>query len=71
MLRQPGCRAIWRLKRPDAAYDFQVMTLWESAAALERFRASDDLPGLVAAAAPLTVPPGGETIYEVIDDLPR
>src|SRR5271156_5953030 len=41
MLQQPGCQAIWRLRRQAGATDFHVMTQWASAADLERFNASE------------------------------
>ena len=39
MRRQPGCRGIWRLHKHGAAHDYQVVTLWDSLADLEAFRA--------------------------------
>jgi quinol monooxygenase YgiN len=68
MRRQPGCRGIWRLHKPDAGCEYQVVTLWNSIAELERFRASDDMRQLSAAAAGLTVPPSGEALFDVIED---
>jgi heme-degrading monooxygenase HmoA len=70
MLRQPGCQAIWRLRGQGGAADFQVMTQWASAADLERFRTSDAMRELSAAAAGLTISPASETLFEVIDDPP-
>jgi quinol monooxygenase YgiN len=71
MLRQPGCQAIWRLRRPGDDTAFHVMTQWASAADLERFNASDDKRRLSEAAAGLTIPPYEETLYEVLADPPR
>jgi|SRR5271165_3344695 len=75
MLAQPGCRQIWRLRdraRPEKANgaDFQVMTLWDSLADLERFRASADMRRLSDAAAPLMVAPADEQLFDIIDDPP-
>lgn len=67
MLRQPGCRSIWRLRGPDGAHDFRVMTLWESAADLERFNTSEAKRELTAAAAGLTIPPSSEVLFEVVE----
>ena len=49
MRRQPGCRGIWRLHEHGAGNDYQVVTLWDSLADLERFRASDAMRELSAA----------------------
>ena len=68
MRRQPGCCGIWRLHEHGAAHDYQVVTLWDSPADLERFRASDAMRDLTAAAAGLTVPPSGETLFDLIED---
>jgi heme-degrading monooxygenase HmoA len=68
MLQQPGCQAIWRLRGQGGEADFQVMTLWASAADLERFNASEAKQQLSAAAAGLTVPPSSEMLFEVVDD---
>ena len=75
MLAQPGCRQIWRLRAhgaPDAGTaDFQVMTLWDSLADLERFRASPAMQVLSDAAAPLMAAPAQEQLFDVIADPPR
>ena len=68
MRRQPGCRGIWRLHAHGGAAEYQVVTLWDGIADLERFRASDAMRELTAAAAGLTVPPTGETLFDVIED---
>jgi heme-degrading monooxygenase HmoA len=68
MRRQPGCRGIWRLHKHDADDAYQVVTLWDSVADLEQFRASDAMRELSAAAAGLTVPPNGEALFDVIED---
>ena len=68
MRRQPGCRGIWRLHAHGAATDYQVVTLWDGLADLERCRASDAMHELTAAAAGLTVPPTGEALFDVIED---
>lgn len=68
MLRQPGCRAIWRLRGRGSDTDFHVMTLWDSAADLERFNASEAKRELSVAAAGLTLPPYEETLFDVIPD---
>jgi heme-degrading monooxygenase HmoA len=68
MRRQPGCRGIWRLHRHGDGNEYEVVTLWDSMADLERFRASDDMRALTAAAAGLTVPPSGEALFDVIGD---
>jgi len=68
MRRQPGCRGVWRLHKHDAGSEFQVVTLWDSVADLDRFRASEDMRQLIAAGAGLTVPPNGEALFDVIED---
>jgi len=69
MLGQPGCTRIWRMRRPDAeAGEYQVVTLWDSAEDLARFKSSDAMRGLAASAAGLTIPPHGEDIYETVPD---
>jgi heme-degrading monooxygenase HmoA len=68
MRRQPGCRGIWRLHKHGAAHDYQVVTLWDSLADLEAFRASDAMRELTAAASGLTVPPSGESLFDLIED---
>ena len=68
MRRQPGCRDIWRLREHGAANEYQVLTLWDSRADLEQFRASDAMRELTAAAAGLTVPPSREALFDVIED---
>jgi quinol monooxygenase YgiN len=74
MLAQPGCRQIWRLRAHDVppagktTADFQVMTLWDSQADLEHFRASDDMRRLIEAAAPFMAAPGSEQLFDVIPD---
>src|SRR5690349_4669309 len=68
MRRQPGCRAIWRLRKHDTEFEYEVVTLWDSLADLERFRASDSMRELSAAAAGLTVPPYAEVLLDLIED---
>jgi heme-degrading monooxygenase HmoA len=68
MRRQPGCRGIWRLHRHGDDGTYQVVTLWDSIADVERFRASDAMRELSAAGAGLTVPPNGEDLFDVIED---
>ena len=68
MLRQPGCRSIWRLHGADSDTEFHVMTLWEDRAALDRFNASEAKRELSVAAAGLTQPPYEETLFDVIPD---
>jgi quinol monooxygenase YgiN len=68
MRRQPGCRGIWRLHKHDVDDAYQVVTLWNSVADLEQFRASDAMRELSVAAAGLTVPPNGEALFDVIED---
>jgi antibiotic biosynthesis monooxygenase (ABM) superfamily enzyme len=70
MLRQPGCRAIWRLRGSGGETDFHVMTQWDSTADLARFNASAARRDLTEAAAGLTIPPTVETLFEVVDDPP-
>ena len=71
MLQQPRCQAIWRLRGQGGATDFHVMTQWASTADLERFNASEAKRELSAAAAGLTIPPGAEMLFEVLDDPAR
>jgi heme-degrading monooxygenase HmoA len=68
MRRQPGCHGIWRLHERGAAHVYQVVTLWDSLADLETFRASDAMRELTAAADGLTVPPTGESLFDLIED---
>ncbi|MDR3538339.1 MAG: antibiotic biosynthesis monooxygenase [Acetobacteraceae bacterium] len=68
MLAQPGCRGIWRLHKAEDGMDYQVVTLWDGRADLERFRASEAMRLLSAQAAGLTVPPPAETLYDVVPD---
>jgi len=68
MRQQPGCHGVWRLHKHDADGEYQVVTLWESQADLEQFRASDAMRVLTAAAAGLTVPPHAELLFDVIED---
>jgi quinol monooxygenase YgiN len=68
MLRQHGCRQIWRLRSHGSEGEYHVMTQWDSIEDLERFRASDDMKRLRAADAGLTEAARGETLYDVIED---
>jgi heme-degrading monooxygenase HmoA len=69
MRRQPGCHAIWRLRQHGAEHEYQVVTLWDSLADLEHFRASAAMRELTAAAAGLTIPPTRETLFDLIEDV--
>ncbi len=68
MRAQPGCRGIWRLHKPDAGLAYQVVTVWDSLADLDRFKDSEAMRALSASAAGLTVPPHSEDLYEVVED---
>ncbi len=68
MCAQPGCRGIWRLHKQDAGPVYQVVTVWESLADLDRFKQSDAMRALSASAVGLTIPPHAEELYEVVDD---
>ena len=68
MLAQPGCRHIGRLHRHGAAAEYQVVTIWDSLADLERFKASDAMRELSAKASGLTIPPYDEVLYDLIPD---
>lgn len=68
MLAQPGCREIRRLHRIGAGTDYQVMTIWDSQADLDRFKASPAMQELSAKAAGLTIPPYDEALYKVVPD---
>ncbi len=68
MLAQPGCRQIWRLRSHEGAGDYKVMTLWDSLADLERFRASPAMRHLSEQAAPLTMAAATEQLFDVVDD---
>jgi heme-degrading monooxygenase HmoA len=70
MLAQPGCRQIWRLRGHAGRADYKVMTLWDSQADLERFRASADMRRLSEAAAHLTVAAADEQLFDIMADLP-
>ena len=65
---QPGCLGIWRLHRHGAEAEYDVVTLWQSLADLEHFRASQAIRELSAAAAGLTVPPYSEVLFDLIED---
>lgn len=70
MLAQPGCNKIWRMRRRGAGdNEYQVVTLWDSVEDLERFKSSMAAKELSAKAAPLTIPPHGEVLYETVPDL--
>jgi quinol monooxygenase YgiN len=69
MLRQAGCLQIWRMRQDGAApNEYQVITLWENAEALARFKASDAMRELSASAEGLTIPPHGERLYRSVPD---
>ncbi|MEJ0018801.1 MAG: antibiotic biosynthesis monooxygenase family protein [Acetobacteraceae bacterium] len=68
MLRQPGCRGIWRLHQHGAGTDYRVVTLWDSQADLDRFRTSDAMRELSAAAEGLTIRPSPEELFDVVED---
>lgn len=68
MRAQPGCRGIWRLRKQGSESEYQMVTLWDSAADLERFRTSPAMRELSAAGAGLTVPPNDEALFDVIGD---
>jgi len=75
MLAQPGCRQIWRLRAHGGPgdhkpRDYKVMTLWDSLADLERFRASPAMRSLSDAAAPLTIAPAQEELFDIVADPP-
>ena len=71
MLAQPGCRQIWRLRGHAGSPGYRVMTLWDSLADLECFRASAAMRSLSEAAAPFTVAPAEEALFDVLDDPPE
>jgi heme-degrading monooxygenase HmoA len=68
MLRQHGCRQIWRLRTHDSEADYHIMTLWDRLEDLQRFRESDDMRRFTAASAAVMDPARGETLYDVIED---
>ena len=68
MRRQPGCHGIWRLRKHGTECEWEIVTLWQSVADLEQFRASDAMRELSAVAAELTVPPHHETLFDVFED---
>jgi heme-degrading monooxygenase HmoA len=68
MLAQPGCRQVWRLRGHAGADDYKVMTLWDGAADLERFRAGDAIRSLSRAAAHLVTAPASEELFDIVDD---
>jgi heme-degrading monooxygenase HmoA len=68
MRRQPGCRAVWRLRRHGGDHEYQVATLWDSLADVEHFRVSEAMRELTAAGAGLTVPPPDEALFDLIED---
>jgi quinol monooxygenase YgiN len=68
MLAQPGCRNIWRLRKHGDANVYQVVTVWDSMADLENFRASEAMKTLTRQAMGLTIPPSTETLFDQIPD---
>ena len=68
MRAQPGCRGVWRLHQQDAGTSYQVVTVWDSRADLDRFRASAAMQDLSAKAMGLTIPPHAEALYDMIPD---
>jgi hypothetical protein len=74
MLAQPGCRAIRRLavlgsrSDPDGAVAVCIETDWDSLSDLERFRASEAMRTLTEAGRGLSIPPSGESLFEVLPD---
>ena len=69
MLAQPGCTKIWRMRRRGAdENEYQVITLWDSMASLERFKSSDAMRELSASAGELTIPPYDEVLYSSVPD---
>src|SRR5262249_51836533 len=74
MLKQPGCKAIWRL-RERGRDQFKVMTMWESVEHLDTFNKSKERQELIAAANGFAAKSGhtdaDEAILEVVQDPPR
>lgn len=70
MLAQPGCREIRRLHREGTDHEYQIMTVWDSRADLDRFKAGEAVKELSAKAAGLTIPPYDEVLYDVVADRP-
>ncbi len=68
MRRQSGCRGIWRLHKHGAECEYHVVTLWDSLADLDRFRGSEAMRELTAAAADLTVPPNAEMLFDLVEE---
>jgi quinol monooxygenase YgiN len=69
MLAQPGCTKVWRMRRHGADEgEYQVVTLWDSMASLERFKSSQAMRDLSASAAELTIPPYAEVLYAAVPD---
>lgn len=69
MLAQPGCTRIWRMRRRGSdCHEYQVVTLWDSIDDLERFKSSIAIRELSASAAPFTIPPHDEVLYETVPD---
>lgn len=75
VLRQPGCKGIYRLRNRAQARGMQIMTFWENEDYLVQFRNSDYMKQANKIAKDLRDPaPEGfvyETIYDVIPDLPK
>src|ERR1700733_12684638 len=68
MRRQPGRRGVWGLHQHGGDRQNQVVTLGDSLDDLDRFRTSDAMRELTAAAAGLTVPPNAEMLFDLIGD---
>jgi quinol monooxygenase YgiN len=68
MRAQPGCCGIWRLHKHGDGMDYQVVTVWDDLAALERFRASDAMRTLSEAAKGLTERPADEALFDLVPD---
>jgi heme-degrading monooxygenase HmoA len=74
MLKQPGCRGIWRL-RERGQDKFKVMTLWESVEHLEAFNKGQARQDLIKAANGFADRSGhtdaDETVFDVVADPPK
>jgi heme-degrading monooxygenase HmoA len=66
MRAQPGCRGIMRLKQHEGG--FAILTIWDSLAAFEAFKASPAMGELGKAAQGLTIRPYSEILFDIVGD---
>ena len=68
MRAQPGCRSVTRLHNRGGEPSHGIMTAWDDADALERFKSGPGPAELAKQAQGLTVRPYTELLFDVLDD---